>query len=318
MVLCHVCDIGFVPGAAGIDVFFIISGFILGTLAVNAKPGEFLVKRLARIVPIYWVATLTLCGFASLHLMWRFTYDGEQLLKSLFFIPYAAPEGSMAPLLVRGWTLDHEVQFYLIFALGLALRAPIAWSIMLIVVLAGWGMLIEPDSVALRAWTSPILLEFAAGLALATVVKPLGAIKGSIMLAIGVVSFVYVGWFANFDPPYRLISAGLPSFLIVCGVLAIERAGAWPALMRPFEAGGNISYSLYLLHGFVIAIGHRLFGATLLTNLVIVAASIALAVLSYHLVERPVARFLIGLALRRRERPVAVAEAHLLPPSPAT
>lgn len=309
VVAFHASGARFVPGAAGIDIFFVISGFVMGAAATAESPRLFLVKRFARIVPLYWAATLTLCALAAFGLAPRTSYDAERLWKSLAFLPYRGTEGDMVPLLVQGWTLNYEVVFYLVFALGLALRAPIRVTVALLLALALGGLLGAPNLAPLEVWTSPILLEFAAGLALATVVKPKGARIGCAMLTLGGAVFVYIGWFSAFDPPFRLLSAGLPSLLIVCGALAIERAGAWPRVFRWIEPGGQAAYALYLLHGFVIGIGHRLIGDGLIATACIVLAAFGVAFASYHLFERPLARLLIGLAVGRTRGPAAGQQA---------
>src|SRR6476661_6843983 len=52
-------------GAAGVDIFFVISGVVIGySTRPNSPPWPFLIKRLVRVMPIYWVATLAFAAFA--------------------------------------------------------------------------------------------------------------------------------------------------------------------------------------------------------------------------------------------------------------
>lgn len=299
VVIFHLSDGHFTTGAAGVDVFFVISGFIMGTVGVSESPKTFIVKRLARIVPLYWAATLAMCVLALGGLFSHFTFDGVRLLKSLLFIPFFSGETTIWPLLVQGWTLNYEMLFYFVFALGLVLRAPIAFTAVALFVLVACGLAFRPHAAPLQIWTDPILLEFLAGFAFATFVRPAGLGKGSAMMALGLAGFALVGWFSAFDSSFRLLTWGLPAALVVCGALAIERAGAWP-VMKPVEAGGDASYSLYLLHGFAVTLGHRVIGTSLVANLVIVFLAILASWLCYRLFERPVARFLVTLVGSKR------------------
>ena len=302
VVAFHVSDGAFVTGAAGVDIFFVISGFIMGTVGVRETPLTFLKKRVVRIVPLYWAVTLFMCAVSLFGLFARFSFNAEQLVKSLLFIPYLDPTGHIWPLVVVGWTLNLEILFYAVFTLALLFGAPIRLTVAILALLALAGYIFAPSAAPLQLWTSPLLLEFVAGLLLATVLRPAGRGLGLAMLGFAIAGLAVVGAAGWFEPEGRILAWGLPAALIVAGALALERAGAWPAkALKPLEAIGDASYSLYLLHGLVIAFAHRLFGDGLLVNLAIVVVSIAIALFSFRLFERPVGRFLgrLGSAPRR-------------------
>lgn len=295
----HLADGNFIVGAVGIDVFFVISGFIMGMIGVGETPSSFLAKRIIRVVPLYWAVTLFLSAVSALGAFSRITVDLPSLVKSLSFIPYFEAGGGLWPIVPVGWTLNVEMLFYAIFAAGLVLGTPIRFAAASLALLALAGAIFQPSDAILRQWTTPLLLEFAAGLALATRVQPSGAGKGLAMLGIGVVWLVGLAALGIYDQPYRLLTWGVPAVLIVCGALAVERAGRWPSGLRVLEIGGDASYSLYLLHGIVISLMTKILGTTLTAKVATATTAILVALASYRLFERPVGAFLTRLVRSR-------------------
>ena len=104
--------------ASGVDLFFVISGFIMMYITKSKKISfkTFLLKRFNRIVPYYWIWTIV---FAVL--MWFFSNnyikDPLNIIASILFIPMMALDGSRQPVLSVGWTLNHETLFYFCFGL---------------------------------------------------------------------------------------------------------------------------------------------------------------------------------------------------------
>ena len=155
-------------GYGGVDVFFVISGFIMGTIGVREAPNEFFGKRLIRIVPLYWAVTIAMCLLSLLPgAFQQFTFDLPRLVKSLLFIPHVdVPTGRVWPLLVPGWTLNYEMFFYAVFAIGLALGRPVMLSVTLMIALVATGLLVAPTNSIWATYTNPMLLEFVSGVAL--------------------------------------------------------------------------------------------------------------------------------------------------------
>ena len=113
------------PWEAGVDVFFVISGFIMvhaSTRLFGAEGGAraFLARRIARIVPIYWaVTTLYLAvALAVPDLLNRELLGWPLVVASYLFIPMARPDGLVQPLYGLGWTLNYEMFFYALFAVA--------------------------------------------------------------------------------------------------------------------------------------------------------------------------------------------------------
>jgi exopolysaccharide production protein ExoZ len=293
VMLFHLLPGHFVLGSAGVDIFFAISGFIMGTVGIKEAPGEFMIKRLARIAPLYWLVTLTMCLGCAVGVFRNFTFSFDRIVYSLLFIPYFNPQGKIWPLLIPGWTLNYEMFFYLVFALGLAVRRPLGVTVLALLAATGSGLLLAPHSPAMIIWTSPMLLEFLGGLVLAQACPRLaGAGWGVLLLAAGVLALGGSAVTQHLlGGDYRVLCWGLPALAIVTGALMIEQGGRWPStFLLPLERIGDFSYSLYLLHGLVIAVGLRVLGGRPLALALIAALSIAASIASYRLIENPSAK----------------------------
>jgi exopolysaccharide production protein ExoZ len=115
VVLFHV--LGFQIGSAGVDIFFVISGFIMfhTNREVFGHAGAailFLKRRILRVAPLYWLCT----AFA----LWPKT-ELKTLAASVLFVPVRSGDGSIHTVLAPGWTLNFEMFFYIVFAAGLVL-----------------------------------------------------------------------------------------------------------------------------------------------------------------------------------------------------
>ncbi len=137
-------------GYVGVGAFFIISGFIIyrtsrtsfGTLRGSRG---FMIKRLIRIFPIYWIAT-ALFVVLSPH---RAEYTSSDIICSFILLPhYIAQTRSMDPLVGQGWSLHYELLFYVIFACGLCFsrRNGVLLTVAALIALVAYGTLIRPVS----------------------------------------------------------------------------------------------------------------------------------------------------------------------------
>lgn len=293
--------IEFVIGAAGVDVFFVISGFIMWrtTEGTGIRPLTFLRRRAARIAPLYWTVTL---GLAAAALLWpaklpEIDVTWDHLLASLAFLQHRNPDGQPFPILTLGWTLNYEAVFYLLFAIALALppgRRLIAIAFALTTAAVG-GFFYPP---AYEMIANPLLLEFLAGVLWAKALGQWGGpgrTAGWTMFGAGLGAYVLMFALQSEWDLWRPLFWGFPAFLLVAGLTSVEADGGvadWPWL----KALGDASYSLYLLHPIVLGILAVVMG-TWIPWLYVplgLATSCAVAWLVWKLFEIPTNRLLSG------------------------
>ena len=157
-------------GAAGVDLFFVISGFVMAVSAPGlsgpAGAWRFIVRRCHRVVPLYWL--MTCAKLAVLALSGRATYNAWHVVASLLLLPSRDAVGVVRPVLGVGWTLQVEALFYALFALALAVRKPplrVLLPVLLPLAVAGFFRRDEwPVPLALA---NGLVLEFVLGVGVA-------------------------------------------------------------------------------------------------------------------------------------------------------
>ncbi len=319
-------------GEAGVDIFFVISGFILTLVTQSARSApEFMAGRLARVGIPYWCIILALAGMTLVapSAFRSFTWHGSDLVLSLAFVPSIIRDGSIFPLLEPGWTLSLEMLFYLLLALTLwasPRRRAVLVSIALCCLVVAGGLLHLPQGESI-AWffTQPILVEFCFGIVLARIYlsewQPSPAVAASLAL-LGIAGFVI----AAVHPPasfeaLRTLLFGPPAACLVAGAVLLEKSGI-RLKSKLLSFLGTISYSLYLTHVLVLAVVAKLLsrhvhgvGGDLAMMLVAILSAILAASVYYRLVERPALKLAHHLQARMREaRPGTAA----LPKAEAT
>ncbi|MFT5117478.1 MAG: exopolysaccharide production protein ExoZ [Kiritimatiellia bacterium] len=228
------------------------------------------------------------------------------LLKSLFFIPYF--NGcTFEPLLRLGWTLNYEIFFYLMFFMGLSLshryRAIITAALLLSFVVI--GQLIEPENAVAKFYANPIMLEFVYGMSAFYIFRAAqnhteSINKGYAMLSVLVGVCLYVAmFFIPWPEDYsnRYLMWGLPGLLIF---VLVAIGGPSVKTLGFFVLLGNLSYSLYLLHPYVIhLIDRKIYSISepgviaYFFTFLAYAPSIVVAYISWHLVEQISQRYLM-------------------------
>lgn len=304
-------------GEAGVDLFFVISGFIMvyasQSLAGRAgAPMTFFTRRVIRIVPIYWLVTAAYLAAALLLPGLQKNLPLDYVASSFAFIPYPAPDGStLQPLVGQGWSLNYEMPFYAIFAL--ALFAPPRIAVLAASgILAGvvaLGQVFAPVNPMLRFWTDPIILEFVFGMLLGLAYVEgirLPRALGWVLFVGGLVLFLAATqlhqWIGG-----RVIPWGLPAVAAVAGA-TLGGVSASGAAWRGLVLIGEASYALYLTHALAVRgliAGFRRLGIDLpfWPGLALaLLLSVALAIGVYYAFERPVTRALRNLIETRRSR----------------
>lgn len=231
-------------GYAGVDLFFVISGFIMVWVTRDQKQGaagsaDFLFARLTRIYPLWWAAAfVATLYYLLLHTPemtdpgWRHAMKeggaGEYLLKSFLLIPQQD-----FPVLSIGWTLIHELYFYAVFA-GLILLPRRLLPVALLV----WGGLVMAASLAgwshheahslLTLAVHPLTMEFLFGAAVGLILSAGYVVRPGLLTLVGALSLLAALCLSSAEVTPQMLqwgrvaSFGLPCALLVYGVAALE------------------------------------------------------------------------------------------------
>jgi len=293
----------FFLGNAGVDLFFVISGFIMvyASESLFGKPGAsrtFMLRRTIRIVPLYWMAT-TYALWIYMDGKWSNPLPAlKNLIGSYFFLPFPMPSGG--PILIVGWTLNYEMFFYLVFALALAValsraRAVVLATVKLIgLVLVGqwWGHRLSPFW---RSFTNPLMLEFIMGMWIALAYRARITISPlvALLLLVAGLSIVALSTSSGSQDVHRAMTWGFGFAMVVAIVLSRTRTNS--VIWAPVILLGEASYAIYLIHWFVLMSPPRWLVAslppvehTLAYSVSIVFLTLGIGVAVHFLVERPV------------------------------
>ena len=296
-------------GAFGVDLFFVLSGFVMAMLVAHgASPGVFMLRRMARIVPLYWLTTLAVVLVGAVQPAWLASAvrGVADVLHSLLFIPYSRDNGVLAPVLGVGWTLNYEMFFYALIAACLWVQARHAtkWVVVTLLILFVIGLLAPASSVIASFFGSSHVLEFALGMACYRLfsggwhaVLPLWLAGGGLVGAYALMAAAQAH--GSTLPPVLLY--GLPAMLMLLAALRFEPALQRVRLnmvVRGAVALGDASYAIYLVHFFVteavrIVLAPRLLGRAVtgwLEELAVIALATAIGYAVYVAVDRPLHR----------------------------
>jgi exopolysaccharide production protein ExoZ len=296
-------------GAAGVDIFFVISGFVMviSSRRLVAQPGGaliFLWHRVVRIVPLYWLLTTVkiLAVMALGGIVLRTGLGFDFVAGSYLFLPVTDSAGHFRPVLPVGWTLTYEFLFYLLFAAALALRVDA-----LRIVLPGLGLiaiaaLVRSDT--WPAWTilfDTIVVEFVFGVMLAKWTLRGFRLPPAIAAGLVVGGFGLILMLPMISENARVLMWGIPAFAIVAGAVSLEPFVA-ATLPRWLLTLGDASYSIYLSHGFVLPALGLLFGRVVppgvwtegLTIVLCLLVSSLVGWVVFRLIESPMLRALRG------------------------
>lgn len=309
-------------GAVGVDIFFLISGFLMMAITRDTHTGaasaaQFMKRRLLRIYPMYWVV--------SIPVVYLLFFSSRDLLASLRLNPDAVryvpdlpiyllksallfPQVNLPPLTIS-WTLIHEVYFYCVF--GLLLLLPkrthssllVAWSI---ITLIFWCVFKPTQYQPIRyLLCNPLTLEFTTGCLLAAVLtKQQHIAYPRFVLFLGCIAFAVSWWIWIMRHGYefpiaddRVLYFLLPCALVLAGLVSMEHRDKY--LHHTLQTIGDASYSLYLTHIIFLSIGRKWWKLqslddSLLNNLLfwpsLFAITIAAGMLCYYYIEKPLLR----------------------------
>jgi exopolysaccharide production protein ExoZ len=308
----------FFIGNAGVDLFFVISGFIIvyaseKLFATLGARSSFFVRRVIRIVPLYWLATsFQVFLFYQLERLDLYSPLWRSIVASFLFLPIPRSDGAIVPILQAGWTLNFEMIFYLIFTVSIARtrdRAVVISSLFLIALVIFGLAFGHSLQIYLTHFTNPLVLEFLMGTWIALAFRHQIFIERKFVIPLIVVGacLIYFSPSNGAQNLFRVSTWGLGSAAIVAGAALgrINSISPW----NPLVLVGEASYSIYLTHWFVLITPPAFISNTIppaghpfLYAIVIMTAVLAVGFLTYYLVERPLTRALHSYLPKHEER----------------
>jgi len=320
---------GIAVGNFGVDVFFVISGFIMAHICAT-NPDQFLLRRLIRIAPIYWLLTIALflVAMARPELLHSTKAEFGNLVKSLLFIPYPRWDGFFAPILVRGWTLNYEIYFYGLISVGLLFSRRYATIIASVLLILAKIAIEVSGATFLRFYSRDIVLEFVFGVVVYELIRKLkkdSLSRGFLATVFAISILTLIAFERVFTIDYhRALLLGIPAVLLVATAVLLERNSTSPA--KKFGVLlGDASYMIYLTHPYVMEPAQKLLsrvggwldptrfaGAMLVTSAAVaagVAVHLGLEKPILNVLKRPLARTKKAAALKpAKVAPILVGE----------
>jgi exopolysaccharide production protein ExoZ len=294
-------------GATGTDLLFVISGFIMVYTCRDGRIGlgEFLLRRFARIAPLYWLFTLFMLAiFLAAPALFKSTaFDAKHFLASLVFVPCQHPVlGLQQPFLVPGWSLNYFAFFYLLFGSFLFLPSipRVAAVGGILCVLAGLRWMFPRTSTLLDFYGAPFILDYLLGMLVASVFLLRKSVSLKLIAMVAAISSaVFVaGTLRGLSAGYeRFLFLGVPDAGLLFAVLFVESEFGW---WNPYVVAqlGEASFAIYLSHVFALSAVSNVIGAAGLfpvlgpavTQVLLLLSAVALGLWTNAFVERPLHR----------------------------
>ncbi|WP_171683119.1 acyltransferase family protein [Paenibacillus planticolens] len=313
--------------SGGVDFFFLLTGFLLfhtyghkiGT-QMTALP--FLINRLIRIYPFYWLITLVVLPVYFFVPSFGYGYETHKdtIMKSFLLLPQ-----SHGPVLPVAWSLSYFVLFYLIFSLFMALGKKPAFIIASVWIgltlchflRVPWISADIDRHFYLSFLFSDVNLEFIVGCLLAKWAEHHRNKHYRLLIATGALGFLLI-WINNkyqFAPFHNYLLYVIPAVFILLGVSSVPEGLQLPRWVHTLSKLGNASYTILLTHLIFISILMKLSVAThvahylgfLFTDVLIVALVVPLCYIVYKLAEKPLASGLkdaIKVSPSRSSKPI--------------
>lgn len=311
----------FSVGHFGVDLFFILSGYVIAMILARGELAlTFLKKRIIRIIPLYWLTTSIILAliFFRPDMMPKVLFSIEHYLKSLFFLPYMNIDGKIYPLYFLGWTLAYEMFFYacafvsLLIAPKKTLVTPILIGFIILFIVI--GNILPVESAVVNFISSKISLEFILGIGVYCFTQKYPRIYAINKVWFAVIIFIMLLLLLKFETShqtdYRFLVLGIPSLMIVISILAFEEKLQSLSIKLKFMIFhlGEACYAIYLTHVFTLRIITKyiqpylpfLDTKTMLGAAIGLVATITVGVITHNFIEKPMMRGLRSILLSKR------------------
>jgi exopolysaccharide production protein ExoZ len=310
-------------GACGVDLFFVISGFVMALIMnqqADRSMKDFAWNRFVRIFPFFWIVGTAYIGFSYLI---GLSVTSRGIFNTFLLLPVSDLGSYSAPTLVVGWSLAFELVFYMMVAVcvNLVKTARYLALIALLFSVAMCGLFISFPIGILSIIFNPIMLEFAFGVGVYMAweryrndarAPSIGLY--SLLLGLALVA-VTICVDPNIDARHlavvdgstglkRSLVWGLPWALVVIGMVLREASFPNPsALSRFMSLTGDASYAIYLVHMFVCMYAERAMDVSAFNGDILVlslcGASILSGIALHFWVEKPVIRIVRNIVRPR-------------------
>lgn len=290
-------------GGSGVDLFFIISGFIMcySTHDKNITFGKFIALRVERILPLYWFfTTVALAVFIVAPQVVNSSGGTTSILDSYLLIPTGNKY-----LVQNGWTLSYEFYYYFAFSVFIFLIKDRSLrylsTVFSLCLLATLGFVLQPEDHILKFIFSSWLYEFAMGVISFYILRKykIGTGLGTALLSIGLALLIYknnnMDAFSTFP---GALSVGVPMWLVFTGLVSLE---SWfknktNVILKFGILLGYSSYSLYLIHPFVLSPAAMILKKLHLTvpylfGFGMLIPALASGIIGYLYLEKPMVKF---------------------------
>lgn len=296
-------------GAVGVNIFFILSGFILyynyHDREVNFT--EFILKRLAKIYPVY-LAGFILCLLVVLLMHIKIEYFFEIMMMNLLLVQSYLPKFSMQWYGSGSWSISTEFFFYLCFPLLLKLISSLSKKNVAVFFALSYIFSFLPgvlyDQSIIRSeltYTFPPsrIWEFIVGMLTAALVIRYKVTINNLLISIIVISstvfFYFIG--KNLEGHVIQNTIAVPLMAIILCTVTTRKKHILLFLGNPFfEYLGKISYSFYIIQipmlRFLVSIENFMIYNTFVTVLILFFINLIGAIVLYHIIESPLHQFL--------------------------
>ena len=291
-------------GPSGVDIFFVISGFVVTLVAFkdaeNKAPCKpvlsFIIKRIIRIYPVYWLV-LMVAFIASSYMALAPDWFPQVSLFKLVTLTTVTNNKVMV-----AWTLAYEMFFYLILSIAIFFRKKFFFFIyiwiFIEIILISLVAVYKPELNSFIPF-NPQILQFCVGAVVAQFIITYKMSYGRTAFFLGAILFVVMAYvnvkLGSWSSPYnRVLTLTLPAAMLVYGAVVSERDYNF-RLSSILEFFGNISFSLYLWHQLVFYIGEFYIrtndpfyeeNKTMMLFFISIIALIV-SIISYYFIEKP-------------------------------